>query len=165
MNSDRLKLKIELVPRTTWFTSLFSLLPSDIWKQIREEHIQKPGAKCEICNSTKGPFQLHEKWEYNDENHVQKLVGLQLLCRKCHLIKHIGLAEIKASEDEINYDELVEHFCRVSRCSKQDFEKHQEEAFRIWEIRSSYEWKQDFGEHSRYIDENKLKERSTILSS
>jgi len=47
----------------------------------------------------------------------------------------------------LSREDLINHFCKVNNCSREDFEKHEEEAFRIWRERSKYEWKQDFGEY------------------
>ncbi len=113
-----LKLRIELIPKTAWFSSLYHLIPREVWKSIRAERIKTAGAKCEICGSSVKPLYLHEIWKYDDEKHVQKLLRFQLLCRKCHWIKHIGLAKIKADRGELNYDELVKHFCKVNQCPK-----------------------------------------------
>jgi len=44
-------------------------------------------------------------------------------------------------------EDLINHFCNVNNCTRKDFERHEEEAFRIWSERSKYEWKQDFGEY------------------
>jgi len=87
---------------------------------------------------------LHEIWEYNDAEHVQKLEGFVLLCAMCHHVKHIGLAGILANEGKLDYDEVIEHFCKVNKCTKNDFEKQEKKAFDVWSKRSQYEWKQDF---------------------
>lgn len=113
-----LKLRIELIPKTAWFSSLYRLIPREVWKFIRAEHIKTAGAKCEICSSSVKPLYLHEVWEYDDKKHVQKLLRFQLLCRKCHWVKHIGLAREKADRGELDFDELVKHFCKVNRCPK-----------------------------------------------
>lgn len=114
----RLKLRIEPIPKTAWSSSLCHLIPRGVWKSIRAEHIKTAGAKCEICGSSVKPFHLHEVWKYDDEKHVQKLLRFQLLCRKCHWVKHIGWAKIKADRGELDYDELVKHFCKVNKCPK-----------------------------------------------
>jgi len=80
------KLKIELVPSTVWFSSLYKLLLRNIWDQIREEIIR--GYNCQIRGNLKPPMELHEIWKYDDKSHVQKLIGFQLLCRLCHHVKH-----------------------------------------------------------------------------
>jgi hypothetical protein len=147
-----MKLSIELVPSTVWESSLYRLLPRNIWDKIRNEHIARHGRKCQVCGETRGVMNLHEIWNYDDENHVQKLDGFILLCKMCHHVKHIGLAGILASQGKLDYDKVIEHFCKVNACSKQEFEEHKAEAFEIWSIRSFDEWQQDFGEYEKYIE-------------
>jgi hypothetical protein len=148
---SELRLQIELVPSTVWYSSLYRLLPSDVWDNIRNEIIAKNGRQCQICGETKGMMNLHEMWEYDDEKHNQKLSGFILLCKMCHHVKHIGLAVILADKGELDYDELIEHFCRVNNCTKCDFEEIRDKAFEVWENRSRHEWKQDFGKYGIVI--------------
>ena len=148
---SELRLKIELVPSTVWYSSLYRLLPSEVWDNIRNGIIAKNGRKCQICGETKGMMSLHEMWEYDDQKHIQKLLGFILLCKMCHHVKHIGLAGILADKGELDYDELIEHFCRVNNCTKRDFEEIRDKAFEVWENRSQHDWKQDFGKYEGYI--------------
>jgi hypothetical protein len=126
-----LELTIELVPSTVWYSSLYRLLPREVWDRIRNEIIENNGRKCQICGETEGKMNLHEIWEYNDAEHVQKLEGFVLLCAMCHHIKHIGLAGILANEGKLDYDEVIEHFCKVNKCTKNDFEKQEKKAFDV----------------------------------
>jgi hypothetical protein len=146
-----MKLNIELVPSTVWNSSLYQLLPRNIWNKIRDDHIERHGRKCQVCGETRGVMNLHEIWTYDDENHIQKLEGFILLCRMCHHVKHIGLAGILASQGKLDYDKVIEHFCKVNTCTIQDFEAHKAEAFEIWSIRSCDEWEQDFGKYKEFI--------------
>ena len=73
-------LTIDLVPRTVWFSSLYRLMPKEKWKTLKRKIYEKEGRKCYICGSTRPPFELHEFWEYDDENHIQRLVGTHHLC-------------------------------------------------------------------------------------
>lgn len=139
-----MELTIELVPSTVWYSSLYRLLPREVWDRIKNEIIENNGRKCQICGETEGKMNLHEIWEYNDAEHVQKLEGFVLLCAMCHHVKHIGLAGILANEGKLDYDEVIEHFCKVNKCTKNDFEKQEKKAFDVWSKRSQYEWKQDF---------------------
>jgi len=145
-----MKLCAELVPKTVWNKSLAKLLPRSVWNNIREDHIKKSGRKCEVCGESNSTMNLHEIWSYDDLNHIQKLDGFILLCTWCHHIKHIGLAGILANENKLNYNELVNHFCKVNACSVNDFKLHIEDAFATWRKRSLYSWKQDFGEYGKY---------------
>jgi hypothetical protein len=151
-----MKLTAELVPSTVWYSSLFRLLPREVWNNLREDIIRENGRKCQICGETEGTMNLHEIWHYDDMNHVQKLGGFILLCRMCHHVKHIGLAGILADEGKLDYKEVVRHFCKVNNCSEAEFETHVNNAFMMWKKRSQYQWKQDFGEYERYVHKKTL---------
>lgn len=144
-----LKLEIDLIPSTVWYSSLYRLLPRQIWNNIRDDIIKSRGRKCQICGETEGAMNLHEIWNYDDINHIQKLEGFILLCRMCHHVKHIGLAEIMAMKGELDFNEVIGHFCKVNGCSRAEFGKHKARAFEIWNIRSQEEWKQDFGKYTK----------------
>ena len=148
-----MKLEIELVPSTVWFSSLYQLLPREVWNRIRNEIIADRGRQCQICGETEGVMNLHEIWQYDDENHIQNLEGFILLCRMCHNVKHIGLTGILARKGKLNYDDVVEHFCKVNNCSRKDFENHEKDAFESWRERSKHEWKQDFGKYQEFINQ------------
>lgn len=94
---------------------------------------------------------LHEVWQYDDKNHMQKLEGFILLCNMCHHVKHIGFAGILAKQGKLDYDKVIEHFCEVNNCTEKEFEKHKTEAFEIWRNRSKHEWNQDFGKYKEFI--------------
>lgn len=146
-----MKLEIELVPSTVWYSSLYRLLPKKIWNKIRNEIIKEKERICQICGETESPISLHEIWNYDDENHIQKLDGFILLCKMCHHIKHIGLASILSRQGKLNYDKVIEHFCKVNNCAREDFEDRKTKAFKIWEKRSKHQWIQDFGIYEEFI--------------
>jgi hypothetical protein len=146
-----MKLYAELVPSTVWYSSLYRLLPTEVWNKLRDDIIRENGRKCQICGETQGKMNLHEIWNYDDSKHVQKLDGFILLCTMCHHVKHIGLAGILADEGKLDYNEVVKHFCMVNSCSEKEFKEHVDDAFKTWNKRSQYQWKQDFGEYGKYL--------------
>jgi hypothetical protein len=123
----------------------------EVWDSIRNDFIKENGRKCQVCGETSGTMNLHEIWNYDDKKHVQKLEGFILLCRMCHHVKHIGLAGILANQGKLDYDKVIEHFCKVNDCTKKEFEKYKAKAFEIWRERSEYEWNQDFGKYKEFI--------------
>lgn len=132
-----MKLTIELVPSTPWFSNLRGLLSVAEWNKIRKGCYKHANYKCEICTGI-GPYhpvECHETWEYDEKTGIQKLVGLIALCPSCHETKHIGLAGIKGRRNE-----AIAHFCKINNCSLLDAEKYIEEVFVIWNKRSSQEW-------------------------
>jgi len=146
-----LRLEIELVPSTVWYSSLYKLLPRKVWLNIRNDIIKENGSKCQICGETKGKMNLHEIWKYDDEKYIQKLEGFIVLCTMCHFVKHIGLTGILACQGKLDYKKVVEHFCKVNKCIEKEFEKHIARAGSVWETRSQHQWKQDFGKYKEVI--------------
>jgi len=157
VEEQKFKLAIELVPSTVWFSSIYQIYKRDNqlnkWRKIKKELFEKEGRKCWVCGEENTRLEAHEFWEYDDKNHIQKLVAIHHLCGMCHKIKHIGFwcytkdGRRQLAKAELSREDLIDHFCKVNNCSREDFQKHEEEAFRIWRERSKYEWKQDFGEY------------------
>ena len=129
------RLLIELVPKTAWHENLRSIIPAKEWNKVRTATYAKAGYRCEICGGIgpTHPVECHERWEYDDEGHVQKLIGLIALCPLCHLSKHIGLAEVKG-----RLEEVATHIMKVNGWSRKQYEKHRSEAFKVWEKRSHH---------------------------
>ena len=146
-----MRLKIELVPRSCWYSNLRKVLPKEEWDKIRKETYRKANYKCEICGAGNQRINCHEIWDYNDKKCIQKLKGFQALCNDCHWIKHFGLAQIKADEGELDIIDLENHFQEVNKVSYEKFEKHVDEAFSIWAKRSNKEWITDLGKWKNLI--------------
>jgi len=135
-----MKLTIELVPKTSWFTNLRSILTTSQWDNIRKDCYKNANYRCEICNGVgkSHPVECHEVWSYDDVNHIQKLDGLIALCPSCHQVKHIGLAKIKG-----RYFEAMQHLIDINGISEYEAEELIEEAFAEYSERSRYNWTVD----------------------
>jgi hypothetical protein len=85
-----LKLTVEEVPLSSRGKSLSQLLPKSRWKQIRERVYVEHGQRCAICEAKREDRRLdcHEVWEYDDEEHIQRLRDFIALCHLCHSAKH-----------------------------------------------------------------------------
>lgn len=132
-----MKLTIELVPATSWFSNLRSMLRKDQWDYIRKECYRKAGYKCEVCGGvgTKWPVECHEIWEYDDINRLQRLTGVVALCPNCHEVKHYGLAETRGRGRE-----ALHHLCSVNEWGLSIGEQHVNDAFDTWLRRSAYKY-------------------------
>ena len=137
---DKIKLKIELVPKTAWYKNVRSAVKKETWDIIRKDCYKRANYKCEICNGVgeNHPVECHEIWNYNDSQKIQKLIGLIALCPNCHKTKHPGLANIKG---ELNI--VINQLMRVNGMSKIEARKYIKDAFDIWKDRSRYFWKCD----------------------
>ncbi len=133
-------LTVELVPSTCWFSNLRSELNSKDWDIVRKRTYKQANYVCEVCGGRgpKWPVECHEIWQYDDENHIQKLVGLIGLCPSCHEVKHIGLAGIRGRRANAK-----QHLAKVNGWTEEQVEKYIKWAFKIWKDRSQYEWALD----------------------
>ena len=145
-----LKLKIELVPVTNWGRNLAHLLPRSVWQMLRKEQLEACGNRCEICGATPPPsLEAHERWEYDEENKVQRLYGIMMICKKCHMVKHYGRTRKLSSLNDL--EEVDEHFQKVNGCTWRIFHMHFVRSYDDWERRSSEEWTVDFGSYSHLV--------------
>ncbi|MBS3074782.1 HNH endonuclease [Candidatus Pacearchaeota archaeon] len=147
-----MKLEIELVPSTAWYSNLRNKVKKDVWDKIRKKSYVDANYRCSICLKDKKRLNCHEIWEYNDEKHLQRLKGFLALCDDCHMIKHIGFAGIQASKGIINMKKLITHFMKVNEVTREHFNKHHKEAFDLWGERSKEKWTTDLGEWSNLIN-------------
>jgi hypothetical protein len=134
------KLTIELVPSTCWFSNLRSELDSTSWDIVRRQTYKQANYVCEVCGGrgNKWPVECHEIWRYDDQNHIQKLVGLIGLCPSCHEVKHIGLAGIRGRGSIAE-----KHLAKVNRWVEKQVKRYIKWAFMIWKQRSECEWTLD----------------------
>ena len=147
-----LKLKIELVPSTSWYNNLRNKMDKRDWEQLRKKTYGSYGHQCGICDTREGRLNCHEIWEYDDKEHIQKLIGFIALCGLCHHVKHIGLAGILAEKGQLDYDKVIEHFMKVNGCDRHTFLAHKRQAFAQWRERSQHDWQVDLGEYRDMID-------------
>jgi len=114
-----LRLEIESIPQTSWGLSLSNLLDKKDWDKIRRKAYKEAGYACVICGKGDIKLQAHEAWKFDDSKKTQTLVRLEVLCNKCHQVKHFGRSSQVYREKYI--EELINHWCKVNRKSKQDF--------------------------------------------
>ena len=133
-------LTIELVPKTAWFSNVRSMIAKKDWDILRKEAYRKADYKCEICGGVgkRHPVECHEIWEYDDNNHIQKLAGMTALCPSCHEVKHIGFANTQGRGEMAE-----EHLAKVNKWTKEKTTKYVREQFKKWAERSKYDWEID----------------------
>jgi len=133
-------LTIELVPSSSFYDNLRSILPECGWDTIRKDTYKGAKYTCEVCGGRgdQYPVECHEVWGYDDINLIQKLKRCISLCPMCHKVKHIG----KASVDGY-YQHALEHLCKVNGWHMEVAEVYVEESLYIWEQRSHFNWQID----------------------
>jgi hypothetical protein len=133
-------LQIELVPETCWYSNVRSEIPASDWELIKKFVSKRAGRKCEICGGIgpKWPVEAHERWAYDDINHVQTLEKIVALCPSCHQVKHFGFAQVQGKEKE-----ALAHLMKVNNWSATQAHQHIEQAISTWRTRSQHQWKLD----------------------
>jgi len=136
------KLTIELVPSTSFYKNVRSILPIKEWDKLRKESYIKAKFKCQICGDVgtnqgyKHKLECHEIWVYQ-KGGIQFLKELVSLCPKCHQVKHIGrtIAIGKGKQAfkhiaNVNEWDLTTVEAYVGSC----FQEHKERSKIKWEL-------------------------------
>lgn len=152
--SKKLKLSIELVPQSSFYSNVRSEVSKSQWKIISDQVRSQSYDICQICEVISNrALDCHEIWHYDDAKRLQKLLGMIALCVECHQVKHIGLAQIKGKGEE-----ALHHFMKINNLKRDKAEKYLQEAFEIWAERSKKEWKLNILHLKEYgIDIKELK--------
>ena len=145
----------EMIPASTWYVNLRSLLLEEDWDTLRKKCYADAGHRCQVCGQ-KGeqwPVECNEQWEYiHDENTpkkgIQKLRRLAALCPTCHSIKHLGKASIDGKMEE-----TLKQLAFVNSWTEEQCEEHADKAFQIWEERSEMTWTIDLS----FLQEHEIK--------
>jgi hypothetical protein len=138
------KLTVELIPSTCHFSNVRTTVTPKEWDKIRHLSYEAADHKCEICGNIgtkqgyKHKVECHEIWEYDDVNHIQKLIGLISLCPKCHQVKHIGRAIAIGKKDE-----CYRHLIYVNKWTIEQVQNHVLTSFELHKERSKHEWTLD----------------------
>lgn len=142
--SKKIKLTVELVPKSCHFSNVRTTVKPKEWDKIRFISYEAAGNKCEICKENgkdqgyKHNVECHEIWEYDDEILIQRLIGLISLCPTCHQVKHIGRAMAIGKEKE-----CFAQLAKVNKWSPEQIVEHIDAAFITYKERSQYEWTLD----------------------
>lgn len=137
------RLTFELVPSTCWWSNVRSQVTAKQWEICKTFVKERSNRTCEICGGVgrNWPVECHERWEYDDDNQVQTLVGLIALCPNCHAAKHIGRTLEVGPQKRIS--EVKWHVRFTNHWGADHLEFAIANAFAIWSIRSEWEWDLD----------------------
>jgi hypothetical protein len=147
------KLKIEMVPLSSWGKSLRNSIPQSKWDKLRKAIHEKNGLKCEICGSS-NKLNCHEHWEFDEGTNTQRLMGLGTVCNMCHHVAHIGRSKQLAAQGHLNLEAVIDHFLKVNGVDLETFVKHEDEARKLFVERSAIQWNIDFGLYSEFLPKN-----------
>ena len=131
---------IDLVPRSAWFSNLRSELTPDEWQQIKKKTYKASGYRCQACGGkgTQWPVEAHERWAFDEQTGIQRLLKTIALCPACHQVTHYGFAQVQGRAAEAEA-----HLMRVNRWTQAQVNEHIDYSFKKWERRSMRQWKLD----------------------
>ncbi|MCZ2259849.1 HNH endonuclease [Sporosarcina sp. G11-34] len=118
-------LKIEAKPNLFSGSSVRKAISPYLWgKKIRPQVLKDCNYTCQICGFQPGKDEyrnvhVHEIEEFDFENVVIILKGLDLICQKCHQFHHIVRMYKVNTKEQI--DDLILHFQQVNECDYIDY--------------------------------------------
>jgi len=133
---SKMKIGLELVPKTCWGTNLRSLLTTTEWRQISKYVRDKSKNLCQYCGTCSKKTHAHEVWSYDDITCIQALEDIHCVCEKCHLVKHFGYAKVQKRDKE-----AIEQLKLLNNCTDEEAMAHIADCFELWADRSSKSWK------------------------
>ncbi|MEY8818265.1 hypothetical protein AB7C35_03205 [Bacillus subtilis] len=122
------KLKIDAKPTMFHGKTVRNYLTQSLWlKKIRPEILKENNYTCAICkhhpNEEKyKELHVHEIEEYDFDNGVVKLIGLDLICANCHAFQHFKRSQLVLSAEQL--DRLIIHFIKVNDCSIEEYKRY-----------------------------------------
>lgn len=142
----RMKLGLHLIPQTCFRSNLRNHLGQRKWSIFSRKIRRENNFTCKYCGfvedrKTKKYTHLHEIWEFDDKNKIQRLIGFECICPDCHNVHHWGYSEYRG----LNLKYLLDHACTINSCSSSEFKEHIAKERKLWEERSSHEWTLDLG--------------------
>lgn len=109
----------DLIPSTSWGSSLANLLTPKAWNALRMPVIERNNGVCQFCGDYVGKsLEIHEVWRYTEppsqdyldslgEREVyfgtQRLTGFVGVCKSCHACFHLGLANVQGRLEQVMY--------------------------------------------------------------
>tara|TARA_Y100001970_G_scaffold280725_1_gene390157 strand:- start:426 stop:1100 length:675 start_codon:yes stop_codon:yes gene_type:complete len=137
------KLFIDMIPITCWYNNVRRFIHPCDWDRLRRYVYERVNYRCECCNiNTKTckdiQIEAHERWHYDNDKKIQKLMRIIALCNRCHTTTHMGFAELNGKGE----DAMI-HLKYVRNFNDKEAIKHKKEAKLLWYNRNEIKWKQD----------------------
>ena len=147
-----MKLEFELVPDGCWYSNLRSLLSQRQWDAVRKDAYARSGGACTVCGVKTRYLDAHERWGYDEEKGIQKLLDVVALCKDCHAVVHIGRTQLLGDEKR-----ACEHFMKVNGVSYAEYRAALGRANEVHRRRNRVsEWALDLTWLNRFCEKNFL---------
>lgn len=160
IQNEELKLCLEPIPKTCWYSNVRSSLKKSQWDKIRKVVFTKANFLCEICGGqgTLHPVECHEVWVYEDSSSTQRLDYFLSICPLCHEVKHLESAR--------NLERAFKRFVEINKLDEITAIALLIAVFKEWQIRSRKTWTLDINHLKDYgIETEGLKCRTKLQSN
>jgi hypothetical protein len=136
----------DLIPATSWGSSLANLLTRPSWDSIRHPTIRWAGG-CQLCPAGQRPsLECHEVWAYSmpppdapeGTVGVQRLLAIAVLCRDCHAMFHLGYAPTIGT-----FQAVKQRLMDFNKWSEPDFNHYAAQQENLGLARSKWFWALD----------------------
>lgn len=134
---------VDMIPRTCWFTNVRTCVSERDWERLRRMILRRARQQCEACGAGEDRaarrwLEAHERWRYDDRSGTQTLRRLICVCSPCHLVTHLGYANVTGRSEE-----ALAHLRQVTGMTDEQASRHVDDAGRLWVERSARAWHLD----------------------
>jgi Domain of unknown function (DUF5710) len=131
---------VDLIPQTSWFRNVRAAVDPTDWDRLRRMVYRRAGHRCEACGDSGAQLEAHERFTYDFQAGVQRLVRLICLCTACHRVTHFGRTML---EGDAAGQAAIDHLQAVTGMIDLETELHIRDAFDLWARRSEVSWRVD----------------------
>jgi hypothetical protein len=131
---------VDLIPQTSWFRNARAAVDPADWDRLRRMVYRRAGHRCEACGASGSQLEAHERFTYDTQPGLQRLVRLICLCTACHRVTHFGRTMLGG---DAAGQAALDHLQAVTGMNDAETEQHICGAFDRWERRSEVSWRVD----------------------
>jgi hypothetical protein len=131
---------VDLIPQTSWFRNVRAAVDRADWDRLRRMVYRRAGHRCEACSDSGVQLEAHERFTYDIQVGIQRLVRLICLCAACHWVTHF---ERTMLQGDAAGQAAIDHLQAVTGMIDLEAELHIRDAFDLWARRSEVSWRVD----------------------
>lgn len=138
----------DLIPHTSWGSSLANMLTRTSWNSLRFPLIHAHKNVCELCGIRLNSLDVHEIWSFQPPKGrkkkgehqfgIQKLEGLVAVCSDCHRCFHLGRETAMGT-----IDQTLTRLRGINNWSAIEIKEYADAVFTRWTNHSEYQWALD----------------------
>src|SRR5581483_8579243 len=92
---------------------------------------------CGRTETNAKKIHAHEQWHYDTSTTPARaiVVGVELICGKCHAVEHFGRLRILYKRGEIGVEvlnDVIAHFCKTNGATVDEFLAHEDRVVTEW---------------------------------